>query len=259
MQAEKFYKEIQQKIDQTDFEPTWNRAEVWQRIEQKQGKRKTPFVWWKAIAASVILVGGISIYFLKNSTKNIDNQTVAVNTPVINSQTNIQNITESTQVISLQTPTISRNNNSKTITIVAPKNELIAGVDESNLAEKTSANEQVLPAIEEKTMATNTPILSDVTTQETTFIAHPALLEKRAPKKRERVAILEIPEDDESYNMPKKEKSKGFMARLTRKKGKNSTEENNELPSLNAKPNKVWAFVKESFKNETMVVDSTDK
>lgn len=259
MQAEKFFKEIQQKIDQTDFEPTWNRTEVWQRIEQKQGKRKTPFVWWKAIAASVILVGGISIYFLKNNTIDIDNQTVAVKKSIINSQINIPNIAKSTQAISLQTPTISRSNKSQTIAIVAPKNELVAGFNKSIISEKTITEEQVLPAIEEKTMATNAPILSDGTTQETTFIAHPALLEKRLPKKRERVAILEIPEDDESYNIPKKEKSKGFMARLTRKKGKNNIEENNELPSLNAKPNKVWAFVKESFKNETMVVDSTDK
>ena len=52
MQAEKFYNEIQQKIDQINSEPEWDKSEIWQRIEQKQGKRKTPFVWWQAVAAT---------------------------------------------------------------------------------------------------------------------------------------------------------------------------------------------------------------
>ena len=124
---------------------------------------------------------------------------------------------------------------------------------------KVDSEVQKIVVNEEKTVAVSEPISSENLVQETTFVAHPALLEKRIPKKRERVAILEIPEDNEAYNIAKKEKKNGFLTRLTRKKGKNNSEENDELPSLNAKPNKVWAFVKESFKNETMAVDSTNK
>jgi hypothetical protein len=50
-----------------------------------------------------------------------------------------------------------------------------------------------------------------------------------------------------------------LVARLGRKIGKKGTEPAEELPSINNKPNKVWAFVKESFKNETMAADSTNR
>ncbi len=259
MQAEKFYKEIQQKIDQTDYEPKWNQAEVWQRIEQKQGKRKTPFVWWKAIAASIVLIGGVGFYFLKNNTQTIDNQLVAKNTPIIKPQTNIPTLSTSIQQISVQRKGVSQNLNYKKAIVGTPEDILAASVAEPQIPEKTIVEVPEIAVNEEKKVATSESVSSENLAQETAFVAHPALLEKRIPKKRERVAILEIPEDDESYNIAKKEKSKSFMARLTRKKGRNNSEENDELPSLTTKPNKVWAFVKESFKNQTMVVDSTDK
>lgn len=259
MQAEKFYKEIQQKIDQTDYEPKWNQAEVWQRIEQKQGKRKTPFVWWKAIAASIVLIGGVGFYFLKNNTQTVDNQSVATNTPIIKPQTNIPTLSTSIQQISMQRKGVSQSLNYKKAIVGTPKDILAASVAEPQIPEKTIVEAPEIAVNEEKMATTSESVSSENLVQETAFVAHPALLEKRIPKKRERVAILEIPEDDESYNIAKKEKSKGFMARLTRKKGRNNSEENDELPSLTTKPNKVWAFVKESFKNQTMVVDSTDK
>ncbi len=259
MEEKKFYKNIQEKIDQADFEPEWNKSEIWQRIEQKQSKRKTPFVWWQAVAASIVLLGGIGIYFSKNNNETIDNQSVAVNTPARKVQNNVLNLSKSVQTISVQTKGVSQSFHNKKAIVETPENVLTASVIEPQIIEKTIAKEQEIAASEEKTVASSELLSSENTVQETNFVAHPALLEKRIPKKRERIAILEIPEDDESYNIPKKEKSKGFMARLARKKGRNNVEENEELPSINGKPNKVWAFVKESFKNETMAADSTNK
>jgi hypothetical protein len=259
MQAEKFYNEIQQKIDQADFEPEWNQAEVWQRIEQKQGERKTPFVWWQAVAASIVLIGGLGIYFSKNNNQITDNQSVAVNIPVIKTQTNVPVLSKSIQPNPVQTEGVSQSFNYKKTIVETPENVLTASVVEPQIAEKTVAELQEITTPEEKTMATSEPVISENLVQETSFVAHPALLEKRVPKKRERIAILEIPEDDDSYNIPRKEKKKSYIARLARKKGRNTIEENEELPSINGKPNKVWAFVKESFKNETMAADSTNK
>jgi hypothetical protein len=48
MQTEEFYKKIQERVDQTNFESDWNKKEIWQRIEQQYMKRKKPFVWWQA-------------------------------------------------------------------------------------------------------------------------------------------------------------------------------------------------------------------
>lgn len=259
MEEKKFYKNIQEKIDQADFEPQWNKSEIWQRIEQKQGKRKTPFVWWKAVAASIVLLGGVGIYFLKNNNQAIDNQSVAVNIPTTKVQDNVPTLSKSIQSNSVQTKGVSQGLSNKKAIVETPENVLIASVVEPQTTEKTSTEVQETTATEEKTVAASEPIISENLVQETNFVAHPALLEKRVQKKRERIAILEIPEDDESYNLPKKEKNKGFMARLTKKKSKNNSEENDELPSINGKPNKVWAFVKESFKNETMAADSTNR
>ena len=63
MQTEEFYKKIQERVDQTNFESDWNKKEIWQRIEQQYMKRKKPFVWWQAVAASVLLLGGLGFYF----------------------------------------------------------------------------------------------------------------------------------------------------------------------------------------------------
>ena len=259
MQAEKFYKAIQQKIDHADFEPEWNQAEVWQRIDQKQGKRKLPFVWWQAVAASILLLGGLGVYFFKNNNETTDSQLVTVNTLTTKLPTNVLTLSKSIPPKTLQTKVVSHGFSNNKAIVETLENVLVASVTEPQITEETSTKVQGIPTIEEKTVVAGEPIILENLVQETTFVAHPALLEKRIPKKRERIVILEIPEDDESYNIPKKELKKGFMARLARKKGKNIVEENDELPSINGKPNKVWAFVKESFKNETMVADSTHK
>ncbi len=287
MKTEKFYKKIQDKVAETeiDFEREfpfgkssfpesrfgesssleWNKQDVWQRIEQKQTKRKKPFVWWQAAAASVVLLGGLAMYFYNQKTDiTTNNQAINTLNPAISTQSTLNpTTTESTQLMATNG---NRKNNVVSAMAMSkeqPAQQLEISPNQENLEieEPTVAvNEtqnNVSPNETEPTAAQQTPA-----NEPYRFVPYQGLVEKRvAPQRRERVAILEIPEDEEDYNQaPRKEKKNGLMARLSRKTGKRNPEMNEELPAVNnGKPNKVWAFVKESFKNETMAADSTNR
>ncbi len=287
MKTEEFYKKIQDKVGETemDFEREfpfgkssfpesrfgesssleWNKQDVWQRIEQKQTKRKKPFVWWQAAAASVVLLGGLAMYFYNQKTDiTTNNQAINTLNPAISTQSTLNpTTTESTQLMATNG---NRKNNVVSAMAMSkeqPAQQLEISPNQENLEieEPTVAvNEtqnNVSPNETEPTAAQQTPA-----NEPYRFVPYQGLVEKRvAPQRRERVAILEIPEDEEDYNQaPRKEKKNGLMARLSRKTGKRNPEMNEELPAVNnGKPNKVWAFVKESFKNETMAADSTNR
>lgn len=263
MQAEKFYKEIQEKIEKSDFEPTWNKADVWQRIEQKNTKKKPLIVWWKAAAASVALIGAIGIFFAKNNNQTTDNQIVAITTPTTKTQTNVPTLSKSIQSIAVQTKGVSQGFSKAKTLVETPTDAAVAKIATTENLESINPEKQEVAINQEQATPINESNLAEnnieTAVKETRFIPNQALIEARVPRKRERVAILEIPEDNYESNSADREKKKGYLTRLTKKKGKNKVEENDELPSINGKPNKVWAFVKESFKNETMSVDSTNK
>ena len=251
MEEKKFYKEIQQKIDQNNFDFDWNQSEVWQRIEQKNTKKKPFLAWWKAAAASIVLLSGIGAYFAKNNTQIIDNQIVKNNKIFSQPQTIAHNTITSIQQVSAKKTGLIKGYQEKKIINKVPENSIATTIIESQILEKPTFEKQEIAVNEEKTVEISDPVFSE---KSLTFIANPAILEVRIPKKKDRIAILEIPEDDETYNIQRKEKLRGYAARMARKMNKTT----DELPSINGKPNKVWAFVKESFKNET-VVDSTVK
>lgn len=264
MKPEEFYSKIQEKVDQTNFEPDWNKNEIWQRIEQKQKKRKVPFVWWQAVAASVVLLGGLSMYFYNQKTDTItNNQAVNNINPTISTQSTLNPTTKSTQL--LADDDNHKNNVVKGMAItnkLTTEQVIIPASNEENLMVEESA---VVVNEARNSVSTNE---NEVNTSQQTpasdnyrFVPYQGFVEKRVtPQRRERVAILEIPDDDEDYNQaPRKEKKNGLVARLSRKVGKKGVEPAEELPAINGKPNKVWAFVKESFKNETMTADSTNK
>ncbi|MFN3488866.1 MAG: hypothetical protein ACK4YV_07020 [Emticicia sp.] len=267
MKTEEFYGKIQEKIDQTNFEPDWNKSEIWQRIEQKQTKRKTPFVWWQAVAASIVLLGGVGMYFYNQKTDiTTNNQVVNKQNSDISTKSSLNPTTESTQLLA---DNDNRKNN--VAKEMAMTNKPIAKQLTSSMS--SMSNEENLVA-EEPAVAVNEAQNSvsanenEVKTNQQTpandnyrFVPYQGFVEKRvAPQRRERVAILEIPDDEENYNQsPQKEKKNGLVARLSRKIGKKGVEPAEELPAINSKPNKVWAFVKESFKNETLTADSTNR
>lgn len=263
MQTEEFYKKIQEKVDQTNFESDWNKNEIWQRIQQKQTKRKRPLVWWQAAASSVILLGGLGMYFYNQKTDiATNNQTVNNLNSIISTEPTLNPTTKSTQLMAN-----NYNLKNNVVKVIATSKE------QSTQQLETKPNKENL-ITEEPTLAIN-ETQNNVSTNESEvannrqtqandnyrFVPYQGFVEKRVtPQRRERVAILEIPDDEEENNQaPRKEKKNGLVARLGRKIGKKGTEPTEELPSINNKPNKVWAFVKESFKNETMSADSTNR
>ena len=266
MQAEEFYKHIQQKINEPDFESepmflAWNQDQTWQRIEQKQGSNKPRFVWFRA-AASIVLVGGICVYF--NSQKSLqlsDSQVFNKRNTTLSVQENttksIQNILlnqafgrfgQSTKYSFVPNTELNRTPSIERVLVeteFVPNNANIRVEEPKEIAE-----------IQPQT-AHNEPIIATETYSR--LVPNQNFIEKRTPQKRERIAILEIPEDGDSYNISSKPKKKGLLARLNRKVEKLNTEPAEELPAIGGKPNKIWAFVKESFRNETMTTDSTEK
>ncbi len=266
MQAEEFYKHIQQKINEPDFESepmflAWNQDQTWQRIEQKQGRNKPRFVWFRA-AASIFLLGGICVYFNSQKLSQISNNQVFRKK---NTTLSIQeNVTKSTQNILLNQALNEFRQSSKYSFV--PNGELDRKPNvEQVLVEAEFVSKNTNINIEEpKIIAENQPQVTDnepviATGMDSRFVPNQNFIEKRTPQKKERIAILEIPEDDDSYVTSSKPKKKGLLARLSRKAEKLSTEPAEELPAIGGKPNKIWAFVKESFRNETMTTDSTEK
>lgn len=284
MKTEEFYKKIQEKIGETEMDfgrefpfgkssfqespfgesplLEWNKQDVWQRIEQKQTKRKKPFVWWQAVAASVVLLGGLGVYFYNNETVlTAHNQAIKKQTPTISAQPTLNpTTTESTQLMANSNTNVvsamAINKEQSTQQLEANPNEENLEIEEPTVAVNETQN-NVSPSEAESNTSQQTPASDNYR-----FVPYQGFVEKRvAPQRRERVAILEIPEDEENYNQaPQKGKKNGLMARLSRKTGKRNPETNEELPAVNnGKPNKVWAFVKESFKNETMAADSTNR
>lgn len=285
MKTEEFYKEIQEKIGETEMEFErefpfgkssfqespfgesqffeWNKQDVWQRIEQKQTKPKKPFVWWQAVAASVVLLGGLGMYFYSNKTAlTAHNEVIKEQISTISTQITLNSTTESTQLMANNG---NRKNNVARAMAVSKNlttQQLASSPNKENLVTEEPAvavNETQNNVSSNETEVTNTQ--QTPASDNYRFVPYQGFIEKRvAPQRRERVAILEIPDDEEEYNQaPRKEKKNGLVARLSRKTGKRNQETNEELPSINNKPNKVWAFVKESFKNETMTADSTNR
>lgn len=259
MQAEKFYKNIRQKVNEYDFQPElsdWNKQDVWQRIEQKQDKQKTPFVWWQAAAAIFILAGSFMYFNGKNLLNNSDNQAI-INTTK-STQENFANLTKSIQKPKQQYTAFTQTETSKND---FRESKSMNSVAENVTIQPTSKEPENLvnvvtdvPIVEPRDNKSLVASNSENMVKENTFIPNKAILAVKVPNKRERVAILEIPEDDELANIPRKKTRKSFFARLNKKATKNE-----ELPSINSKPNKIWAFVKESFKNESMNADSTNR
>ncbi len=285
MKTEEFYKKIQEKVGETEMEferefpfgkssfqespfgesqfLEWNKQDVWQRIEQKQTKLKKPFVWWQAVAASVVLLGGLGMYFYNNETAvTAHNEVIKEQIPTISTQPTLNPTTESTQLMAN-----NGNHKNNVVRAMAMSKEQTTQSLETNLNEENLETEETVVAVNETQNNVSSSETESNTAQQTPtndnyrFVPYQGFVEKRVvPQRRERVAILEIPDDEEDYNQaPRKEKKNGLVARLGRKIGKKGVEPAEELPSINNKPNKVWAFVKESFKNETMAADSTNR
>lgn len=260
MQAEKLYSKIRESLDNDDFTPEWSKNDVWQRIDQ--GKNKKVFsLWWQAAAASVVLVSLFGGYLLVNDSSDATYQTLKKDAPAKSSPKSVANTTNSLAAIS-PTPLAVAGKTSRTKRVnsgamhTMPMESIVEtertdeefdnivmtedGEQEISYENVTSKNE---PAVEQ-------PMRFDIP-----IIFRPKAVEKTAPGKRERVAILEIPEGEADFLIAPKEKKRNRESRLAKQASKPT---NTETAEAN-KSNKIWAFVKESFKNETISPDSTIK
>lgn len=268
MQTENFYSKIRENLENYDFTPEWDKSQVWERIEQKQGK-KAKQVLWKAVAAGIVLVSLTGGYLLFNSSSNAlaDNaqpkktanakstRPIPVKTPVNESVAEESVEKESGAFAGLNTHKKRHqplDENQQTV----PEGSEIANEEFDNLV-TTEEGEQEFSY--NNITSRNEPAYVRPVNFDAPIIFRPNKPAERpataatTTAKRERVAILEIPEDEEDYVIAPKEKKKNRHARLTKQ-----VEKTPEATDPN-KPNKIWAFVKQSFKNETMPADSTIK
>ncbi|MFD2521027.1 hypothetical protein [Emticicia soli] len=260
MQAEEFYNKIRENLDNSDFTPEWNKSEVWQRIERKDQKKAMP-LWWKAVAAGIVMASALGGYLF------FDNKAPLADKTAIKKQV----IAKPTQQVSAETSTpLAEAPESNTRNKISrPAHKAIVQPVENAEPEPIVANE--IANEEFDNMVTTEGGEQEFSYNNVTSRNEPAFVrpmpilfrpnnntsrasEKPAePVKRERVAILEIPEEQEDFVIVPKDKKKNRNARLAKQ-----TEKIPEATDPN-KPNKIWAFVKQSFKNETMPADSTLK
>jgi hypothetical protein len=261
MQAEEFYSKIRENLDNSDFSPEWNKSEVWQRIKKKDEKKMASF-WWGAVAASVVMACLSGGYMLVKEPNTIT------------SNPNVKNqvATKSARLISPETVTLPTQITEETAKGTANRriqHRNLSPVNES-VPETLAANE--VPDEEFDNIVTTEGgeqefSYNNVTSRNEPAFVRPVIFDapiifrpnkptektNAAPAKRERVAILEIPEDQEDYVIAPKEKKKKRQERLAKQ-----VEKTPEATDPN-KPNKIWAFVKQSFRNETIPADSTVK
>ncbi|RFS17627.1 hypothetical protein [Emticicia sp. C21] len=263
MQAEEFYNKIRENLDNSDFTPDWNKSEVWQRIEQKDEKKKLSF-WWGAVAASIVLVSLFGGYLLLEdrntitSNPNVKNQDATKSArPVLPETTTATPLAETPENI-----TTTSSNRPVQKRVIRPVYE----VEPQQIAENEVPNEEFDNMVTteggeqefsyDNVTSRNEPAFVRPVIFDAPIIFRPNKVADKpatAPVKRERVAILEIPEDHEDYVIAPKEKKKKRHERLAKQ-----VEKTPEATDPD-KPNKIWAFVKQSFKNETMPADSTIK
>ncbi len=261
MQAEEFYSKIRENLDNSDFTPEWNKSEVWQRIEKKDEKKTTSF-WWGASAAGIVMASLFGGYLL------IEDRNTITSDPYVKKQV----ATKSAQLISPETDLPVAKMPEKTIVIKSNRRVQPGVLQAVNELQPQQIAENEVPTEEYSNIVTTEGgeqefSYNNVTSRNEPAFVRPVIFDApiifrpnktaekaaSAPVKRERVAILEIPEDQEDYVIAPKEKKKKRNERLAKQ-----VEKTPEATDPN-KPNKIWAFVKQSFKNETMPADSTIK
>lgn len=267
MQTENFYSKIRENLENSDFTPEWDKSRVWDRIEKKQGKKTKP-MWWKAVAAGIVLVslaGGFVLFDYNSSAQADKTQPKKmVSAESALSVSNQTPVSKSVAAESIEKETgvfVGANIHKKRHQLLdenqqpVPEGNEIANEEFDNLV-TTEEGEQEFSY--SNITSRNEPAYVRPVNFDAPIIFRPNKPAEKpvtaaTPAKRERVAILEIPEDEEDYVIAPKEKKKNRHARVAKQ-----VEKTPEATDPN-KPNKVWAFVKQSFKNETMHADSTIK
>lgn len=206
-------------------EPVWDKAKVWESIRPTKHYH---FAYFKYAASLAILIGmGILYYVLLGGEKA---KNISVQLPAKYKKIIIQPVYE--QPISGKQKAIIHPKMSKKFTKRLPFSE--KNIENSNKLTK----ELVVNIISEKN--------SEVILQKEIPVETANLIAEKIPTNQ--VIILNIPMEE---NVRPKQK-KRVIGRFFQQIGRYSNGENFDWKEVNSKPNKVWAYLKNSF-----VADST--
>lgn len=238
MQQEDFYKAIQEKLNLLETNSDWNKDAVWNRINRQEEvkviKKSNKWFYFGA-AASVAVVSLISVWILNNNNSQItDNQSIVNDKLVVLpiQKTEIKE-TISKQKIELEVQKESNIKlNSETPEIVKVPEQIV----ENKIEQASIPKNEV---IETTQIVQNQPVekQTEVSPNQETEEDH--YDRKLVKPVQNRVVVLNIPVAEEENDRGKQKKS--LVGRIF-KKDKEKTE----------RSDKIWAFVKESFKNESI-------
>ncbi|MCU0327166.1 MAG: hypothetical protein MUF45_18360 [Spirosomaceae bacterium] len=243
MQQEDFYRKIQEKINHLETNSEWNKDDVWRRINRQEAvvvaapKRN---LWTFAAAASIVVALGFGLIVMEQTDKGqvvsentVNNNTVKsiASSEVIENQYSKENVIQSKALV-VDNRGITPNENLTTSTVENNTNEPIIQVNPKDNVENSNIENSVTAVVQN----TETP-----TEESRNVVAETRNEEQPATEVQfqgGKVVVLNIPVAEEEDRGKKK---KNVLTKIFKKDG-NKPE----------RSDKIWAFVKESFKNDSI-------
>lgn len=243
MQQEDFYRRIQEKMSHLDDNSEWNKDDVWRRINRQETavvvapKRN---LWVYAAAASVVIALSIGLVLMNQTTEKqfVSENTISNNaeksidpSEVIKNQKSKENVIQNkTLVVSNQN--ITPNENLAISTVNGGNVELTSQVNPKESVENTTVEPSAMTAAQNIEKPVDEP---------KNTIAEPRNEEQPAVEAQfqgGKVVVLNIPVAEEEDRGKKK---RNVLTKIF-KKDSNKPE----------RTDKIWAFVKESFRNDSI-------
>jgi hypothetical protein len=239
MQQDIFYKEIQEKLNLLETNSDWNKDAVWNRINRQEEVtvlKKSNRRFYFGAAASIVLVSLIGFLILNNKqVKSIDNQQVT--SLKVESKSAVEVDITKKKVEEKTIRTIIYKKDSK-----VQDNQVVL-INTPNIVSETTVEQKTPPKVEvvdSPQIVQNQVIEAEKEVnaiQETEEDHYDRKVSKPTPN---RVVVLNIPVAEEENDRGKQKKN--FIGKIFKK---------NDHPKPE-RSDKIWAFVKESFKNESI-------
>ena len=248
-----FFNDIKSKVDADEAGFTWPKEEIWTAIENKQRKRRGGWIFFAA-AASILLflsVSGLWLYNdgspkvslvkpqLENSKKK--NQPVNKNSEIILSKKQLtEKIKKGTKMAGYQRSTAILSEQDMVIETIKDENENPAKpLTFEKIELQKVASRSGVPFVEINIDKANISLINPAD-----LVVPNQAIEQRV--------ILIIPEIGEV-------KRKRLAGRLIQQVGNFNTEGKFDWEEVNVKPQKPWAYLKESVKTEPNVAKAREK
>lgn len=243
MQQEDFYRKIQEKMNHLESNSDWNKEDVWRRINRQESAvviARKRNLWVYAAAASIVIALGIGLVVMNQtddkqfvSDNRVNNNVEKFIEPsgVIENQNPKENVIQN-KILVVSNQNITPNENLATSTVNGGNVEL---------TNQVNPKESVESATVEPSLVTVAQNVETPTEEPKHTIAEPKNEEQpvvEAQFQGGKVVVLNIPVAEEEDRGKKK---KNVLTKIF-KKDSNKPE----------RTDKIWAFVKESFKNDSI-------